>query len=884
MSDETGPLREETFDLSGERQEESVEGTPVLIGPYRLLQPMGQGGMGSVYLAARADREFTKHVALKVIRKGMGSDEIVTRFRKERQILAALEHPNVARLLDGGTTEDGLPYFVMEYIQGRRLTEYCDALKLATSERLKLFQSVCAAVQYAHQNLIVHRDLKPANILVTADGTVKLLDFGIAKLLDPDAFDVESPETATNVRAMTPEYASPEQVKGDPITTATDVYSLGVILYELLSGERLYRFETRSHMEIYRKVVEEEPEKPSTVILKKQDVETAEKIRRELRGDMDNIVLRALRKEPQQRYPSAEALSQDIQRFLDGQPVLARKGTWSYRTAKYIKRNKYAVTAALAAVLVLIGFSAVTMVQNVRISEQRDAAEREKRKAELEKQKAEKVTQFLVDSFNVNDPAEAKGNKLTADQILARGSKRIRDELKDQPEVQAKLFDTVGNIYLDLHEYDQAKDSLVSALEIRKRLHGEVDPEVAQSMSDLGTLLVGQGKYDEAEKLERDALAIRYKLYGKEHVEIASSLNHIAIILNEKGQLAEAEKLDREALAMKKKLLGEEDVFVSAAMNNLAVVLQSEGKLEDALSLFRQSYAIDLKVLGSEHPQVTDDMNNLARLLRDMGQLPEAEKMLRDALAVNRKLFFGSENSDVAIVISNLGSVLEDQGKFAEAEKMYREALAIDRKKLGEEHPDVSAIMNNLAGVLWEQDSLDEAEALYRKGLALDRKILGAEHPNIATDMNNLAFVLEDKGETREPEKLHRDAVAMARKIAGNENPRTAHAIVGLAEFLLLKGEQDEATSLLNEVLAIPRSQLPEDSKIRARARCSLGAVLVQKKKYAEAEPLLVEAYNILAAQQKGGKRSKIALRRVIELYQAWGKADKVAEFSKKRA
>lgn len=883
MSDEPGRVPEETFDLSKGPKEQPAEGDALFIGPYRLLQPMGQGGMGSVYLAVRADREFTKHVALKVIRKGMGSDDIVSRFRKERQILAALEHPNIARLLDGGTTEDGLPYFVMEYIQGRPLTEYCDALKLTTSERLKLFQSVCAAVQYAHQNLIVHRDLKPANILVTGDGTVKLLDFGIAKLLDPDVFDVESLETATNVRVMTPEYASPEQVKGDPITTATDVYSLGVILYELLSGKRLYRFETRSHMEIYRRVVEEEPEKPSTVIMKEQDVETSEKLRKELRGDMDNIVLRTLRKEPQQRYPSAEALSQDIQRFLDGQPVLARKGTWGYRTTKYIKRNKYALAAALAAVLVLIGFSAVTMVQNVRISEQRDAAEREKRKAELEKQKAEKVTQFLVDSFNVNDPAEAKGNKLTADQILERGSKRIRDELKDQPEVQAKLFDTVGNIYLDLHEYDQAQDSLVSALEIRKRLHGEVDPEVAQSMSDLGTLLLGQGKYDEAEKLERDALAIRYKLYGKEHVEIASSLNHIAIILNEKGQLAEAEKLDREALAMKRKLLGEEDVSVSAAMNNLAVVLQSEGKLEDALSLFRQSYAIDLKVLGREHPQVTDDMNNLARLLRDMGQIPEAEKMLREALAVTRKLF-GNENSDVATVISNLGSVLEDQGKFAEAEKMYREALAIDRKKLGEEHPDVSAIMNNLAGVLWEQDSLDEAEALYRKGLALDRKILGNEHPNVATDMNNLAFVLEDKGETREPEKLHRDALAMARKIAGNENPRTAHAIVGLAEFLLLKGEQGEAISLLNEVLAIPRSQLPEDSKIRARAKCALGAILVQKKKYAEAEPLLVEAYHTLAAQQKGSKRSKLALHRVIELYQAWGKADKVEEFSKKRA
>src|SRR5262245_44441661 len=378
MNDEDLPSTHE-FDYHHDQKE-------FRIGSYRVVRSLGEGGMGTVYLAMRADEEFIKYVAIKVIREGRDSKEIIARFRRERQILAALDHPNIAKLLDGGTTDQGFPYFIMEYIQGTRLDEYCDSHKLNTAERLELFRSVCSAVQFAHQNLIVHRDLKPANILVTSDGVPKLLDFGIAKFLNPGTYADDLPPTDTIMRAMTPEYASPEQFKGDPITTSSDIYSLGVILYQLLSGARPYTFTGKSPAEVYNAVCQDEPARPSTAVT-------------ELHGDLDNIIMMALRKEPQKRYASAEALSSDIRRFLSGHPVLASKGTRRYRAGKYIRRHKAGIAAAVAVVALLIAFALTATFQNIRIAQQRDTAEKAKLKAEEESQKAAKVTDFLVKLF-----------------------------------------------------------------------------------------------------------------------------------------------------------------------------------------------------------------------------------------------------------------------------------------------------------------------------------------------------------------------------------------------------------------------------------------------------------------------------------------------------
>lgn len=821
-----------------------------IIGSYQIVRRMGQGGMGSVYLGIRADKEYRKHVAIKIIRKGMDSDEIVSRFRRERQILAALDHPNIAKLLDGGTTGEGVPYFVMEYIQGTPLTDYCDSHKLVTKERLQLFRTVCSAVQFAHQNLIVHRDLKPGNILVTADGIPKLLDFGIAKLLNPDVFQEDLPPTATEIRIMTPEYASPEQVKGEPITTASDIYSLGVILYELLAGRRPYAFKNRDHLAIYRIVCEQEPEKPSTSAARKVDPDTnrlsalrastPEKLRKQLSGDLDNIILMALRKEPQRRYASAEALSEDIRRYMEGHPIQARKATWSYRTSKYFQRHKTGVAAAALVFLSLAAVAFTATLQSIRIAEQRDSAQKAEKRAEIERQKSVKVTEFLIKLFQTNNPAESKGETLTARQILDKGSQKLHQEFKDQPDVQAELLDKVGDIYDNLGLYDQAESMIRESLEIRKKIYGNEHVLVAESMHDLAYMLWEKGQFDQAEKVSREGLAMRRKLLGNKNQKVAGDLNVLALILADNGKTHEAEKVFREAIATYREIITKPNENFAATLSNLAGVLWQKEQLDEAEKLYREALAIDRKVLGNENPAIAAFLNDLGLVMRQKGRLNDAEKFLLEALALDRKLQ-GNEHPDVARVLYNLAAILREMKKLDEAEKFAREALAMDRKLLGNEHPDVGIALNHLGNILRDKGQLDEAENLYREAMTIDRKVLGNEHPLVLNDLTRLG------------------------------------------DLLLLKGDSQNAISMANEVLKIPTEKLPENDRIRARAESIVGAALTKQKRYEEAEPELIDAYKILAVPEKKSGDDK-TLKRIIDLYQAWGKSEKADEYRKIKA
>ncbi|HEV3456798.1 MAG TPA: serine/threonine-protein kinase [Thermoanaerobaculia bacterium] len=858
------------------------------IGSYKLLQELGRGGMGVVYLAARADSEYQKRVAIKVIRFGMDEPEVVRYFRRERQILASLDHPHIARLLDGGTTEDGLPYLVMEYIQGLPVDKYCDGRRLPIAERLKIFEQVCSAVAFAHRNLIVHRDLKPSNILVTPEGVPMLLDFGIAKLLHP-GLSGEAP-TATAV-ALTPEYASPEQARGESVTTASDVYSLGVILYELLAGHRPYRLKTRRSLEVLKAVCEVEPEKPSSAVSRTEEVSegsetvritpeevgwardvTPEKLRRRLSGDLDNIVLMALRKEANRRYGSVEALSEDVRRYLEGQPVSAGKGTAAYRAGKYVRRHALGVAAAAGIVLLLAGFAVTMAIQSARLARERDHVAQER-------DKAEKTSSFLVDLFKVSDPSEAKGNTVTAREILDKGAARIRGELKDKPQVQATLMDTMGKVYESLGLYDKAEGLLRDALQIRRRALGNAHPDVARTMNVLASVLYEKGDYAGAEALFRETLALQRRLLGSEHPDVAKTMNNLAGILGSKGDFAGAEALYRETLALQRKLLGNEHPLVAITINNLASVLDDKGDYAGAEALYRETLASERKLLGNEHPDVAQTMNYLAVVLEDEGDYVRAEALFRETLALRRKLL-GNEHPDVAGTMNGLASVLEDKGDYVGAEALFRDTLALRRKLLGKEHPDVAGTMNDLAVVFEDEGDHAGAEALFRDTLALRRKLLGNEHPDVAGTMYGLAAVREDEGDYPGAEALYRETLAVRRKLLGKEHPDVARSLRGLGEVLMEEGQAKPAERLLREACEILRRALPQHHPDVAEAESALAACLIPLRQYGEAETLLVESYPILRSKRsERSSTTKKARRHLIELYEAWGKPEKAVQW-----
>jgi serine/threonine-protein kinase len=758
------PDRDETRTT---RTDEPVRVPDRRIGPYKVLRELGQGGMGTVYLAARADEQFHMRVALKVIRAGADSAAVVRHFKRERQILAGLDHPNIAKLLDGGTTDDGLPYFVMEYIEGEPLLAYCDSRALPIRERLRVFQAVCAAVEYAHRNLVVHRDIKPGNILVTAEGTPRLLDFGVAKLLNRGLAG-EAP-TATSI-AMTPGYASPEQIQGGHITTASDVYSLGVVLYELLTGRKPYRVTSRQPLEVLRAISEQEAEKASAVVDRTEETPspdgdrvvrltpeavaatregTPEKLRRRLRGDLDNILMRALVKEPQRRFPSVEAFSDDVRRYLEGLPVKARTPTASYRVSKFVRRHAVGVAAAAAMTVLVVGFAVAMAVQSERVARERDVAERER-------ETAQHVSAFMVDLFKVSDPGEARGNTITAREVLDKGAQKIATELKDQGEVRATLLDTMGNVYINLGLYDKATALLQDALQTRKEVLGSEHPEVANSLNNLANVLDDHGDYAGAEARHREALAMRRRLLGDDHPDVAKSLNNLAIVLNNKGDYRGAEAAHREALALKRRRLGNEHRDVANSLNNLANVFYKTGDFAASEATFREAVALERRLFGDEHPRVANSLGNLANVLMEKGDYTGAEALHREALALKRKLL-ESEHPDVAIGLASLADALWRQKKAAEAESVAREALVIFRKALPGDHPYIAETESVLGGALALSGRYEEAQALLLRSYPILKTSTGEGSPETRKTLERIVALYEAWGKP-ETAALHRMA------------------------------------------------------------------------------------------------------------------------------
>ena len=706
------------------------------IGAYAVIQEIGRGGMGAVYLAQRADGQFEQRVAIKVLK--METDEVVRRFGQERRILASLQHPSIARLYDGGVTEDGRSYFVMEHVDGVPIDAYCKERDLAVEERLRLFIEVGEAVQQAHRSLVVHRDLKPANILVTAGGEVKLLDFGIAKLLEPDLGSDTVPATRTTMRVMTPEYASPEQVRGEAVTTASDIYQLGLLLYELLTGQRAQRLQDSTMVELERAICDTQPVPPSLVV-------PAGRLRKRLAGDLDNIVLMALRKEPERRYATAEQMVEDVRRHLASQPVRARPDTLGYRAGTFVRRHRGGVTAAAAVAVVLAGLVAF---YTMRLAAERD-------RARLEAAKAAKVSELLTELLTASDPYQVgKGKEPTVRSLLDAGAERIQKELSAQPEVQIEMLTVIGRVYEQLGEYDKAKPLFEQALATARRAVGPEHVLIAQSLHNLGALRRVMGDADAGAPLLEEALAMRRKLLGPEHRDVADTLSELAYLHE----------------------------------------MRTDGTFEPRV---REALAIRRKVLGNDHPDTISSLNDLGLfLLLAKNDVAGAEPLLRECLAANRKLL-GEDHPDTGTAMANVGLAMNAKGNYAESEELYRQAVAISRKSLGDRHVDVGIKLYNLSKPLRSQGKYEESAAALNEAMEITRPALGADHPRMIRFLVALAMVRMDQGQPKVAEPMLRHALAVRERTIppGDFGMGQVKSILG-ADLVKL-GRYDEAESLL---------------------------------------------------------------------------------------
>ncbi|MEX2654219.1 MAG: serine/threonine-protein kinase [Acidimicrobiia bacterium] len=807
---------------------------PASIGRYEVTGLLGEGGMGDVYLARRADGEYTQQVAIKVLGSRRPGKEMIRRFQAERQILANLDHPNIARLIDGGETDDGLPYLVMEFVPGTPITTYCNRKRLTLPERLKLFGKVCGAVENAHRNLVIHRDIKPSNILVTDAGEPKLLDFGIAKLLEPGSVDHTLVETLDSARLMTPRHASPEQVRGDKITIATDIYSLGVLLYELLSGHFPYELGSSRPSDIERAICESDPPSPSSRITSlgsRDDTRaaaaergaTAGELKRLLGGDLDNIVLTAMQKDPERRYATVRELADDIRNFLACRPVRARADNLAYRARKFVRRNRVPVTAAA---ITIVGIGAAIGISIAQIAAERDAAE-------IESRKAEEVSDFMQRIFEVSAPEEARGEAITARELLDAGARRIRTELAEQPEVQATMLRVLGETYYSLGEREAAEELLRQAVERTTEVFGAQSAETATATLVLGFQLQDNGRYDDARVLLDEALATRRALFGTASLEYMEALSGLAFLSELQGDYEEAERLHREVLEIGRSLGDEDDEFVAEAMTKLGGILRILGQNDEAEQLFREALAMQDRIYGGEHPQSADTKRQLAGVLRDTKRFAESEQLYKEVIATRERML-GPDHMEVAHSWNSYSQMLSDKGDAEAAIRAHQNFLDILERVYRGPHPSFGAAYNNLAVMLQRQQDYEGA----------------LENYQLSVDMQDLV-------------KLPRD------------HPNRSFPLGGIGAVYLLQERYGEAAALLRDVLAMRIANFPAEHQLVSEIRSALGASLAGLGEYDEAERLLLEAAENYESEQGLSHPDTLNnMDRLIDLYERRGNAE----------
>ncbi len=863
-------------------REDPLEGRQV--GAYRIDRRIAEGGMGSVFEAHRADDVFAKRVAVKVCAATLVGETIRDRFRRERQILARLDYPKIARILDGGTTDTGAPYFVMEYVDGLPLDRYVGGRRLGLEDRLRLFCEVCEAVAYAHRNLVVHRDLKPSNILVDASGGVKLLDFGIAKLLAEGTESAPADSMRTLMRAMTPEYAAPEQVRGDPVTTATDVYALGVVLYELLTGQRPYRVTRQAPPEWERAILEQEPVRPSARVAYRP-------LRRRLRGDLDRIVLKALQKEPERRYASAEALAGDVRRHLEGRPVSVQGDALAYRGVKFVRRHRLGVAAAALIFLSLVAGLVGTAMQA--------------RRATREARKASAVKEFLKSLFAASDPAQAQGKERTAKQLLEDGARRIATELKDQPEVQSEVARLIAAVYLGLGEYERAEPLLRADIDRHRRLGGPQSVALAESLTGLADVLYDQGRFLEAGSMYEEALGIQRARRGARSPEVAELLWDVAGVRRSLGDLAAAESLQKESLAIFVETRGPDsaetmnvreslaityshrDRFQEAAAENQPVVewrerrfgpdhpatlnarynqagyLLTLGQSEEASRIAEDVVSRQRRVLGLRHDRLALSLRLLARARGEAGQPENALGPIGEALEIHRERL-GPAHWQVALDLAWRGTIEAGVGRLVEGERDARRAVALVDGSVGIE-PFVAGSVRCLAGgVLAEAGRLEEADGQLSRAVAILRDG-NRSGIFLGRALDALADVARREGGMARAAELGKEALGLLERSGGADHPATALARAHLGAALWAGGQRDEGERLLKAGVEGLRLRFPDAHPDLADARFLLGDALGRSGRVIEARPLLRQALEGLRTHLGAADPRTTAAQRALQ-------------------
>ncbi len=844
-----------------------------LIGYYRIIDKIGSGGMGTVYLAERADNTYNRNVALKILRRGLDTDEILSRFRTERQILARLNHPNITHILNGGVTGDGRPWLAMDFVEGIPITQYCDEKKLTIDERLRLFLQVCDAVQYAHQNLVIHRDLKPSNILVTPEGVVKLLDFGIAKVLgEPDSPAQQALITKAGTQPLTPGFASPEQILNQPIGTESDVYSLGALLHLLLTGQLPFR-ENGLAAVMDRLSRREDPPSPSRTIgrlrvtekeelkentelstadeesemhdsAERADKNSAEKkltvseiaanrkldagrLQRGLKGDLDTILLTALRTEPERRYSTVKSLADDIRRHLNNHPVSARPDGWGYRSGKFIRRHKTGVAVAIfVPLLIITGLYA----HSERLEEERDVAKIAAERAELEAEKAREVSDFLTGLFRAADPYEKTPEELTSLELLERGREQLA-ETAEPNEVSAEMSAVLGNIYFRLGRYQEADELFSRAIGVRYHALGHRDIPTARMLSDYGLVLSDLDRLSEADSVYQISLNIISKTTGERTSEASNVYHNLASLYNGMSRFEEAEEMVHKAIDIRRQIYGDRSAELASSLHQLGVIQNRRSRYEESLESFRETLEIRLELLGDEHPLTITTLGNMAGSQASLGENEEAEQTYMKVLEI-RKRIFGEYHPSVATTQYQIGITHWNRSDYAQARHWWEQTLDVRREVLGPNHSSVAQTINALAALSWRALDLEHALEMLTEAEQIYRAIHGDEHQQVALIINNRATTVSELGRLDEAETLYREAMAMRIRLMGEQHDETANTIRSLGRMITLENRWDEAEELMLRALAAFEAIYPDDHAEVVETRDLLERIRVRRDEY----------------------------------------------------